>query len=318
VPIIDLQYAIAWRARDRGQTGVQVPPQATGRSVAIIGGGPTGVAAAIRLLELGHTVHLYEQTDRLGGVPERLLCAHRSLVSPRAEIEAILQPALAANRLRLHFGATLGKELSLDDLRADHHAVLIATGLWQEPSLGRAPGVICALPFLESPHLGAPNRVAVLAGGDAAMDAARVAQSRGAKDIFIIYGGPRSALHWHLPESWFATPGVQAMMNWQPLGYEADPSGQLSGVHLRHSDLHVETILPVDLVIEAMALEVADPVRPALAVATERDSPSPFVPAFAGSLVYTAGAVVNGGASVSQCAAEGLAAAVVIHRDLSS
>ena len=304
VPILDMQYAIAWRARARGQTGVHVPPNPTGKRVAVVGGGPTGVAAVIRLIELGHVVHLYEQTERLGGVPERVLSRQRVLVNPKAEIDAILQPALSAARLALHFGVTFGKDIHLADLRAVHDAVLVATGLWQERSLGKARGVIGALDFLEMPGPPVPGRVAILAGGDSAMDAARAVQSRGAKEIFIVFGGPRSEMHWHMPESWFATPGVQAMMNWKPLGYETDPEGRVNGVRLRHSELHMNTILPVALVIEAMELQVADAVRAALSDENGR--------------IYTAGALVNGGASVGHCVAEGLAIAETIHEDLLS
>ena len=304
VPILDLQYAIAWRARERGETGVRIPPDATGRRVAIIGAGPAGIAAAIRLIELGHTIELYEQTDRLGGVPARLLSRHRALACPKAEIDAILQPAIAAGRITLHVGVTLGKDLHLERLRAEHAAVLVATGLWQERSLGKADSVISALDFLEMPDHPVPERVAILAGGDSAMDAARAAQSRGAKEIFIIFGGPRSALHWHMPESWFATPGVQAMMNWRPLRYELDHEGRLSGVRLRQSELNVESVLRVGLVIEAMELQPADNIRAALTDETEH--------------VYTAGALVNGGASVSHCVAAGLAIADRIHKDISA
>jgi len=302
VPILDLQYAISWRARDRGATGVRLPLETSGKSVAIVGGGPAGIAAAIRLLELGHTVDLYEQTDRLGGIPARVIFPHRT-PDPRSEIDAIFQPALAAARLGLHFGVTLGVDLRLEDLHAEHDAVLVATGLWQEHSLGEAQGVTAALAFIESSNPKVPDRVAVLAGGDCAMDAARVAQKRGAKEIFVIFGGPRSAMHWHMPESWFATPGVQAMMNWQPLGYVIDQEGRLKGVRLRHSELHLDTVLPVGLAIEAIELQVEDGVRAALAADNGR--------------VYTAGALVNGGASVNRCVAEGLAAAAAIHQDIS-
>ena len=303
VPILDLQYTIAWRARERGVTGVRIPARTSGKSVGIVGGGPTGIAAAIRLIELGHTVHLYEEMDRLGGVPERVLSRHRALASPKAEIEATLQPALGAGRIRLHFGATLGKDLDLAKLHASHDAVLIVVGLWKERSLGSARGVVGALDFLETTERTVPERVAILAGGDSAMDAARVAQARGAKEVFIIFGGPRSSMHWHMPESWFVTPGVHAMMNWQPLGYLTDHADSVSGVQLRHSELKVKTTLPVGMVIEAMGLEANDAIRAAIAGEAVR--------------IYTAGALVNGGASVGRCVSEGLAIAETIHEDIS-
>jgi glutamate synthase (NADPH/NADH) small chain len=304
VPILDLQYAISWRARERAQTGAQIPKETTGKRVAVVGGGPAGMAATIRLVELGHTISLFEQSNRLGGIPERILSRHRELVSPKAEIDAILEPALAAARLRVRFGVSLGKDIQLGELCANHDAVLIATGLWQERSLGKAHGVIGAIDFLETPDHPVPKRVAILAGGDSAMDAARAVQRRNAKEIYIIFGGPRSEMHWHMPESWFATQGVHAMMNWQPLTYERDQDGHVCGIRLRHSELHTETLLPVALVIEAMELQVADGVRAALAGKSKG--------------VYTAGALVNGGASVGQCVTEGLAVADEIHRDLST
>ncbi len=237
------------------------------------------------------------------------------MTSPREEIEAILAPALAADRLRLHFGITFGKDLRLETLlRANHGAVLVATGLWQERSLGLIPGVVGALAFLESPGTSVPERVAVLAGGDSAMDAARAVQSRGAKEIFIVFGGARSAMHWHMPESWFATPGVEAMMNWQPLGYETGPDGRVCAVRVRHSELQTEAALPVDLVIEAMELQVSDHVETALAeVAAPRSAGVEPL-----TRLYQAGALVNGGASVGRCVAEGLAIAESIHRDITS
>ena len=67
VPILDLQYTIAWRARQIGMTGTRVPQTTSGKKVAIVGGGPTGISAASRLVECGHEVDLFEQSDRLGG-----------------------------------------------------------------------------------------------------------------------------------------------------------------------------------------------------------------------------------------------------------
>lgn len=322
VPILDLQYAISWRARDLGKSGARVPKDPTGKRVAIVGGGPTGIAAAVRLVEHGHIVELFEHSDRLGGTPERVIPRIR-LPEIRSELDAVLHPAITAERLRIHTGMTLGKNLALDRLRAGHDAVLIASGLWQESSLGRVPGVVDALSFLESVKLNSPvsipDRVAILAGGDSAMDAARTVQSLGAREIFIIFGGPRSEMHWHMPEIWFATPGVNAMMNWQPAGFELDTTGSLRGVRIRHAELQVESLLPVKFVIEAMELQVADSVRAALAgLSLGRDGRVQILDGYRTNLdrVYSAGGLVNGGASVAQCVAEGVSAAATMHHDL--
>ena len=82
VPILDLQYTIAWRARERGETGVRFTAEATGKRVAIVGGGPAGIAAAIRLIELGHTVDLYEQSG-----PPRRRSRARAVHPPAARSE---------------------------------------------------------------------------------------------------------------------------------------------------------------------------------------------------------------------------------------
>ncbi|MEO6789216.1 MAG: FAD-dependent oxidoreductase, partial [Chthoniobacteraceae bacterium] len=357
VPILDLQYTVSWRARERGQTGARIPGRASGRRIGIVGGGPAGIAAAIRLVERGHTVTLFESSDRLGGTPERVIPAGR-VPEVRGEIDAAFKPALTAGRLEIHFRATLGTDgrqpsrlsrhggvppasttvgnsitmtggtpvfrgVALEQLRADHDAVLVSAGVWQERSLGGMPGVVGALEFLEKAKRDAampiPDRVAILAGGDSAMDAARTAQQLGAKEIFIVFGGPRSAMHWHMPESWFATPGVNAMMNWQPLGFVPDADGRACGVRIRNAQLEVESVLSTGLIIEAMGLCIADPLRAALeGVVFSEDARVSVDAAHRTSLgrVYAAGGLVNGGASVGQCVAEGVAAAEAIHLDL--
>lgn len=302
VPILDLQYMVAWRARERGVTGVRIPAVGSHKIVAIIGGGPTGIAAATRLVELGHRVRIYETTRSLGGVPVRLLARNRPIADMSREVEALLQPALAAGRLEVAYDRTLGENIFTAELLSTHDAVLTTVGLWQERSLGTAKGVITALDLLEKGLAEPPCRVAVLAGGDSAMDACSVLDALGPVGIYVVFEGPRSEMHWHLPESWFARPGVRAMMNWKPLGYECNNAGEVYGLRLRHSEFGVEASLAVDLVVEAMGLEISASVRSDLAAYSGR--------------FYSAGAMVNGGASVGHCVAEGLAVAEAIHQEL--
>lgn len=302
VPIQDLQYAIAWRARERGLTGIAVPQECTDKNVAIVGGGPTGIAAAVRLIELGHRVHIHETSTILGGVPSRILAKNRPIANPSEEIDALLRPAIVSGRLTVSFGSTLGQNLSVPALLADYDSVLVAVGLWRERSLGVVDGVIGALDLLERGLSVIPRRVAVLAGGDSAMDACSALRAWGVAEIYVVFGGQRSEMHWHMVESWFASPGVHSMMNWQPLGYDVDGFGRVGGVRLRHAELGLEVALPIDLVVEAMGLELSKNILP-----EELGDATRF---------YTAGAMVNGGASVAQCIAEGHSSAEIIHGNL--
>jgi hypothetical protein len=106
-----------------------------------------------------------------------------------------------------------------------------------------------------------------------------------------------------MPESWFATPGVHALMEWEPLHYEHSASGELCGLHLRHTKFGVSAFLEIDLSIEAMALQ-RDPRWDSLA-----DNSSAFG-------IYFAGAILNGGTSVASCLAEGRSASSRLHADL--
>ena len=303
VPINDLQYAIAWQARQRKNTGVRIPPKGSDKTVAIIGGGPTGISAAVRLLEWGHRVHILESSQKLGGVPARLLSKTRAIADPSLEIEALLAPAYEADRLTASFGQKLGTNVFIDALLKRFDAVLVAVGLWKERSIGFAHGVLGALDILELGLPVVPQRVAVLAGGDSAMDACSWLHESGTRDIYVIFEGARSEMHWHMPEGWFARQGIHAMMNWRPLSYELNEAGRLKAVRLLHTELGAEVSLHVDLAVEAMGLGLCSDVAAELATVSN-------------PRVYKGGAMSNGGASAGHCVAEGMALADSIHNDL--
>ncbi|MBN2302028.1 MAG: FAD-dependent oxidoreductase [Lentisphaerae bacterium] len=332
IPIRDIQYAVCRLARERGLTGIRLKTKYSGKNIAVIGGGPAGLACVIRLIEKGHNVVLFERESKLGGTPE-LLIPERRLPSVSAEIDMILQPAVKAGLLKVKFNSILGEDIMLADLRKRYDAVLLAAGLWSELSIGKAEGVSDAISFLQNAKNGklisVPQRVAILSGGDCAMDAAVTAKELGVVDLYIIYGGSLADMHWHMADDWFRTNGVHCLTLTDPLGYEVNKQGRLIGLRTCRTVLGPpdgenrrlpaplpgsESVLPVDMVIEAMGLGISSQLRNAIAgvtftttglVKTVREN------SFETELnkVFAAGALINGGSTVAQCIAEGMQAA---------
>lgn len=341
IPIRDIQYVICWLARDQGLAGISIPETRSGKKIAIVGGGPAGVACAVKLLEKGHNVVIIERDEQLGGMPQSIIRASR-FVGAQAEIDAILQPALKAGRLEVRFGQKLGKGITLESLREQYNAVFLAAGLWQEFSLGKAEGVIDALTFLRKAKSGElksiPDKVAILSGGDSAMDAAAAAVELGAVDLYVVYYSSFSEMHWHMPDGWFRTSGAHCLTLTQPVGYEIDENGKLTGLKIcrtepgppdasgRRRPVLIpdgESVLKVDMVIEAMGLGVSDELKDALERVVFTDNgliKTVGEDSFSTGLdkVFAAGALINGGASVVQCIAEGMKAAEEIDRLLRS
>ena len=110
-------------------------------------------------------------------------------------------------------------------------------------------------------------------------------------------------MHWCRDEDWFKSEGIHYLPLTQPLGYETDPRGQVSGLRVEHilppsaeqTTTGSRGVLPVALVIEAMRLDVA------------RNRPSTTA-----DNVFEAGGMLNGGATVTRCIAEGMQAAKAI------
>lgn len=323
IPIHDLQYAVSWIARQRGHAGVRVPEQETGKLVAIVGGGPAGIACAVMLLEQGHQVVVFERAARLGGTPELAIRASR-FTGAQDEVDAILKPALCEGRLTLKFGVELGRGITLDAVRREHDAVFLATGVWRERSLGHPDGVVDGVSFLRQAKAkeiqSVPQRVILLAGGDSAMDSASMALELGARELIIVYAGALSEMHWHMPDSWFRTEGVQFMTLTRPVGYRVGADGKVSGLKVQpnpggasQENPGNEVVLEAELIIEAMGLELESSLVVALPACQFSDAGllktvnaetlSCGVPG-----VFAGGGLINGGAAVVQCVAEGMRA----------
>ena len=161
----------------------------SGKTVAVVGSGPSGLGAAHDLAALGHKVALYESMPRPGGmlmygIPEFRL--PRDLLM--LEISNILRLGVV-----LHTGVAAGRDISLKDLLKKYDAVVLATGTLSPNELGipgeSLPGVLSGLDFMmrvnqgETPAVG--ERVAVIGDGFTAMDCARTCMRFGANEVTV-------------------------------------------------------------------------------------------------------------------------------------
>jgi 2,4-dienoyl-CoA reductase (NADPH2) len=343
VAIRDIQRAVSRIARREGLTGVRLPERGSGRTVAVVGGGPTGVAAAVTLMELGHRVVLHEARDRLGGTPEATIPQARlDAADARAEIDAILKPALEAGCLVLALGSALGTGLRLAELRSGADAVLLAVGLGRTTGLGgqKPPQVVDAARFLAQVKAGGitevEGRVAVLGAGNTAMDAASTALRLGASDVSVVYRRSFAEMPaWKEELDEFLVRGGNVLTLSQPTGYQTDASGRLTGLRVARTELgapdrsgrraprvlpETESVIPAAMVIEAMGQGLEESLRAELETAGVALDPRGLVDTrdcrTAVPGVYAAGDVANGGTTAVQGIAEGMKAARAIDGDL--
>jgi formate dehydrogenase major subunit len=162
-----------------------------GKKVAIIGAGPSGLSAANDLARLGYSIAIYESFPIPGGMLNVGIPPYRL---PR---EVVQQAIEEVRRLGVEIltQTPIGKELNLERLRREYDAVYIAAGAHKAEKLGIIGedfrGVIHGVTFMRkvnlNEHLEIGQRVAVVGGGNTAMDTARSSVRLGAKEVFILY-----------------------------------------------------------------------------------------------------------------------------------
>ncbi|WP_262282498.1 glutamate synthase subunit beta [Micromonospora sp. MA102] len=160
VTIKQVEVEIADAAVARGGLRPQPVPAPTGRSVAVVGSGPAGLAAAQQLARAGHAVTVYERDDALGGL---LRYGIPDFKLEKRHIDRRLAQ-LAAEGVRFRTGVDVGVDVTAEQLRAEHDAVLLACGALQGRDTPETPGRALRGVHQAMSHLVAANRVVAAAG----------------------------------------------------------------------------------------------------------------------------------------------------------
>lgn len=346
VTIGSVEAFIADTAFDSGWVEPIRAPVERGESVGVIGSGPAGLAAADRLRRLGYQVTVYERQDRPGGL---LIYGIPGFKLDKAVVERRTR-WLADSGVAFVLNCEIGRDLSLDELRARHDAVVLAMGVYRPRKLaapGCGPGsTVEALDYLTQQNrhdLGGEaghgaradgKRVVVIGGGDTAMDCVRTAVRQGAESVVCLYRRDRDNMPGSAREvlnaeeegvrfEWLAAPKALLSRDGAVTGVRAGRMALTEPTFGQRREIvpvpGADFDVPADLVIEALGFE-----------------PEPFADTLCADLdltdwgtvrtaggqatnldgVYAAGDAVRGASLVVWAVREGQDAAVEIDRYL--
>jgi NADH-quinone oxidoreductase subunit F len=192
---LDEPMAIAWIKRyiadNAKKVKVDAVPVTRKEKIAVIGAGPAGLTAAQDLAFRGYKVTVFEELPYAGGMMRYAIPEYRM---PRDIVEKEVAD-IAALGVEIKTNTRVGKDISFDKLRKDYDGVVIAVGAhksWKLDIEGEdLQGVWGAVEFLREVNLGKKvnvgSKVAIVGGGNSAIDAARTAIRLGAKDVTILY-----------------------------------------------------------------------------------------------------------------------------------
>ena len=172
--------------------------QKNGKSVGIIGAGPSGLTCGYYLSRLGYTVDVYEEKPVAGGILAYGIPEYRL---PKEELNKEINSILQSG-INVFYNTKVGTDITFPELKAKYSAVYIATGTQLSRKIGidgeEKTGVYHGLDFLTDVTMGKPvevhGNVVVIGGGNTAIDAARTAIRLGAKKVHVLYRRTRDEM----------------------------------------------------------------------------------------------------------------------------
>ena len=275
VSIKTIEQAIADKGWQFGWIKPETPTEKTGKTIAVIGSGPAGMAAAQQLARVGHDVHVYEREPKAGGLLRYGIPDFK--MEKRHIDRRVLQ--MAAEGVVFHYGCNVGVTMDFAEIAASHDAVLIAAGS-ERPRDPELPGqdfggVHFAMPYLvqqnrrvgfetetaEEPILTGGKHVVVIGGGDTASDCIGTAFRQGALSVTQLDIRPKPPQVEDKLSTWPYWPtkmrtsssqaeGADREFQAATLGIEGK-NGQVTGVRCARVDERRQPIDGSDFIIKA-------------------------------------------------------------------
>ena len=311
VQIRDTKLVAAQNGYNALMASIRKPAKVAGKKAAIIGGGPTGIAAAYFLGRAGIETTIFERERCLGGVPRHVIPSFRIANETIEKDIALMQKY----DVEVKCGAPAP---SVEELKKQGYThILFAVGAWKPGKLdipGDVAGAIQWMKGVKAGNIAVGGNVAVVGGGNTAMDAARLAKRCGAKHVTLVYRRTKKympadehelalALADGVVFAELAAPVAQAggvlKCEKMKLG-EADASGRRSPVGTGEF-----FTVPCDLVISAVGEQVDDALFAANGVELDKKGRPAFKTNVEG--VYAAGDATRGPATVVEGIADAAA-----------
>ena len=269
------RFVADWEMNNNQRLPIPCAPD-TGKKVAIIGGGPAGVSCAYFLRRLGHSPTILEAMSKLGGITRYGIPEYRLPDDVLDwEIDGILNLGID-----VQYNATLGKDFTIQSLREEgFDAIFMGIGAWKDFKLGidgeDAEGVWQGINFLSTvanhPEKEIPvgKKVAVVGGGNSAIDCVRTLLRLGSDEVYILYRRTRKEMPANEVEIVAAEhEGVKFQFLAAPTRVILDDKGRVNGIEYLQMELGEpdasgrrrpvpiegsETIIELDMLISAIS-----------------------------------------------------------------